>query len=238
MNDQLLQDLLTVDDLEINPANDVEWDDLTVFTNNTCKEALKKILLASNSVLYMSETTPIVSGRIASADVLYEFFGPGSVAGPENICDIKDIRNGLNRTFNFVRWKDSDLVSQDDTSIARQGTKIKDVSIDGITTSLTKSSVIDAIRVEFGTQKQEFKLVAPLTYDLLALPLLARVSIDFPIVMIEAGSLALYGVAEYGVANYPAEVSTFEILSTDHYKVIGVEINPGKHVSTLRLRRI
>lgn len=238
VNASLTTPIITVDALRIATANAVAWDDLTVFENRTCAEVLRDLLLASNSVLYMDGAIPVVSGRDPSASVDHTFYGPGSSAGPESICSIDAIRNGLNRTFNFVRWTDEALLSKDDTSIARVGVRKKDVSIDGITSTPSKQGVLDAIRTEFSEPRQEFKLVTPINYEVLALQLLARISIDYPVIPVSTDSLALYEIAEYGVANYPLDISSFEILTTDHYKVLGIDIDLNGNNATLYLRRI
>lgn len=239
-NAGITQPVFSIDNAQIVPANDVLFDDLSVFANKTCKEALDSLLLASNSVLYMggtSLTTPIVSGRTPSATVLKTFYGPGSVLGPENILDIQDIRTGLNRTFNFVTWTGTALFSQDATSVAQYGIRKKEIQIAGLTNSTKQQSVLDALRTEFASPKQEFKLITPITYDVLALPLLAKISIDFPLVSIGT-TLPLYEVAQYEVDSYPAEISSFQILTSETYKVLGVDVDTVANNATFYLRRI
>lgn len=240
-NAGITQPVLTIDNTQIVPGNDVSWDDLSVFANKTCKEVIDTVLLASNSVLYLggaSGTTPIVSGRVASVSVLYSFYGPGSSAGPENIVDVQDITTGINRTFNFLTWKATALSSQDATSLSTYGVRKKEISIDGITTGATQQSVIDSIRTEFANPKQEFKLVTPIGYGSLGLALLSRIAIDFPQVPVDASGASLYGVAQYGTDVYGAVLSSFLIQTSEPYKVIGSDVDLTGAKITFYLRRI
>ncbi len=235
--------ILTVDATQIVPSNDVTWDSIAVFTNKTAKEAINLILTGSNSVLYMNGTTPIVSGRTAAGSVSKHFYGPASTLGPENIQDIQNVASGLNRTFNTVTWTDSNnpptvnLSSIDAGSVTLYGTRKKNVTVDGITTTATQQSVIDGIRTEFATPKQELMLYAPLANDTASLFVLNRVDIDYPLVPIDP-NLALYGAAIYGTDNYPINVSTFVIDQSTPYKIIGLEIDPVGNKIGFNLRTI
>lgn len=237
-NAQTTQPLLTLDLTQINPQNNVVWDDLTVFDNKTCREALNTLLEGSNSVLYLQLTTPIVSARTASVSVLKNFYGPGSSLGPENIVDIQDIRTGLNRTFNYLTWTNAATLSTDGGSTSQYGIRKKDLGIDGITNGAKRQGILDAIRAEFAFPKQELTLITPITYDTLALPLLAQVAIDFPPVPVASEILAVYGSAQYGIAQYPVNVSAFIILLIDTFKVIGMAVDLVANTVTFNLRRV
>lgn len=249
-NDSLTTPLLTIDAGQINPANDVSWDDLEVFQNKTVKEVLNDLLLVSNSVLYLDdvttpgETVPVVSARTAPVDVAYSFYGAGSTQAPENIIDIQDIRSGLNRTFNFVTWIDSNadtpvnISSIDASSVDRYGYRKKNITVDGLTTLATQQAIIDAIRVEFANPKEELTLTTPITSDLLAVLLLSRVDIDYPLVPVTTEDLPIYDVSEYGVAMYPINLSGIVISQDTPYKILGSEIDCIRNEATLALRRI
>lgn len=240
-NAAMTQSVLTIDNTKINPGNDVSFDDLSKFAQKTCKSSLRDILLAANSVMYLSGSTPIVSARTESTALKYNFYGPGSTSGPENILNIRDIRNGLNRTFNYVTWgagASGALSSQDASSITAYGARSKDINISGITNGTTKQSVIDNIKNEFKNPKQEFILDTPLKTDRFALSLLDKCSIDYPLVPISTETLALYDVAVYGVDQYPIVVSQFQIYPTDYYKILSFDINLISNMMSLTMRKI
>jgi hypothetical protein len=234
--------IFTVDNARIVPGNDVTFDVLTGFLNKSCKEVLRDLLTASNSVLYMDDTTPVVSARTASAAVVKSFYGPASVLAPENIIDLKDIRTGLNRTFNFVTWIDEangyNDSAEDSSSVLQYTARTKNVTMEGITTQATRQAVIEAIKTEFANPKQELTLVTPMDYETLALGLLDRVDIDFPRVPVSASLLPIYGVAAYGEAEYPMVLSSFFIDSSTPFKVIGIELDMKRNQVSLALRRI
>ena len=236
--------VLTIDNTQIVPGNDVTWDDITVFTNKTVKEAVDVILTAANSVLYMNGTTPVVSGRSGALTASNPTFcGPASTLGPENILDIQDISSGLNRVFNFVTWTDSNnpptvnLSSENGTSVAKYGARKKNVTVDGITTTATQQSVIDAIRTEFGTPEMELTLYTPMTPDTVALTLLSRVLIDYPLVTVDPNP-AEYERAVYGVDSYPSVLSNFTIDTTTPFKILAISYDPGNDQIAFKLREI
>ena len=235
--------VLTIDNLQVVPGNDITWDDLSVFINKTVKEALDLLLTGTNSVLYMDGTTPVVSARSAGAAVQFNFYGPASVEGRENIIDLNSVSSGLNRTFNVLTWITSEnppatnLSSVDSSSSLTYGTRKKNVTVDGLTTEATQQSVIDAIRTEFGTPKQELILITPMTIDALAISLLDRVTIDFPLIPTDPDP-ALYGSAQYGIDQYSQEVSSFVIDSASPFKVISRLLDPKNNQISLNLRRI
>jgi len=235
--------VLTIDNGQINPSNDVTFDSIDSFTNQTVREAVNTILTASNSVLRMSGTTPVVSGRTAGATSVKTFYGPASLLGPENILDLQDVSSGLNRTFNVVTWTDSanpptvNLSSIDTDSQTKYGTRKKNVTLDGITTTGTQQSVIDAIRTEFANPKQELTLVTAMAPDSLVINLLDRVLIDFPLIPISPDP-SLYGTAIYGVSEYATEVSTFVIDTASPFKVIGIDLDARQNQVSLNLRRV
>jgi hypothetical protein len=237
-NSKALRPVLTIDENFITPNNNILFDDLQVFENKTCREALNTILTASNSVFYIPVATPIVSGRGASPDVMHHFYGPAARGGPENIISIDDIRNGVNRTFNFVAWKDTNITSRDVSSISTYGVIKKELQIDGITTQATRQSIVDAIKTEFGNPKQEFKVTSPLNSATLALSLADKVDIDFPIVPVNAESLPLYGTAQYGASSFPSTLSSFQILTSELFKIIGSEIDAARNKCIFTLRSV
>lgn len=235
--------VLTVDNARIVPAYDAVWNDITVFTNKTGREAINDILTAANSVLYMDGTTPVVSARTAGALAAFTFYGPASTLGPENISDIRDISVGLNRTINTVTWRTEEnpptvnLSSIDTDSVTRYGTRKKNVTLDGISTTATQQAIIDAIRTEFSSPKQELVLVTPMNVSTLGIKLLDRILIDYPLIPISP-EFALYGSATYGVDSYALEVSTFVIDTASPYKVIGIDLDLQNNQISLNLRRL
>jgi hypothetical protein len=235
--------ILTIDNARIVPSNDITWDNISVFTNMSIRDAVNMILTASNSVLYMDGTTPVVSGRTPGVTAAKTFYGPGSQLGNENILDIKDVSSGLNRTLNVLTWTTSEnpptvnLISQDVSSKIKYGARKKNVTVDGITTTATQQAIIDAIRTEFANPKQELVLVTTMTPETVVLLLLDQILIDYPLVPLGSDA-SMYGSAIYDLSEYADEVSTFVIDTGSPYKVIGIDFEPKVNQMQLNLRRI
>ena len=236
-NTGISQPVLTIDNTQIVPSNDIVFDDLTIFANKTCSEAINKILQVSNSVLYIPTVTPIVSGRAESGSISWHFFGPGSSRGAENIIELKNIRPGINRTFNYLSWKDAGLTASNASSQSSYGIRKKEISFDGVTNSAKRQSILDALASEFGNPRQEFNLSTPLTYDALAIGLLSQGDIDFPLIPVDDETLPLYGTAQYGVSIYPKTLSSLQILTSEPYKVLGIDIDAMKNRIDFKMRR-
>lgn len=263
---------LPVADLTFIPGHNIYpniyWDAPTAASgnqNNSCKDVLNIILTACNAVLFMDPfdfVTPIVAQRVpfgppgGPVETAYNFNGPGSTRGPENIVDIQDIRSGLNRTFNFITFSNNtqtvlvrsqfqiptstDPNSFNSQSIKAYGTRFKTLSCQGITNSGKQKQICQGILAEFAFPKQELVLVTTLSYAVLQIGLLEQISIDYPLVPIQNAPLTLpvYGKAVYGQDSYPFSLNQFSIEPTDYYKVLGIEIDFTNNLARFTLREI
>lgn len=238
LNQTAITDLLTVDAGNITLDNDIQVDSVSAFENKTVKEALDELLLVTNSVLYLDGDTIKVVAREATPSVEFTFYGQGSENGRENITEITGDRTGISRLFNFITWRGTSLKSENSTTIIKYGYRKKEIETDAITDNTRRQAALDAIKAEFGDLKREFELTTPLTYDVLELALLARVSIDYPPLLVSTADLPYYEFAEYEVAQYPKELLGFSVLSVDNFKIIGREINLLKGEVKFMMRKI
>lgn len=228
LNKTAITKLLTVDVLNINPGIDQTIDDATDLENRTVKEALDELLAISNSVLRINSASEIiVSDRAATADVKAYFYGQASLLKPENIKGIKSIRNGVNRTFNFLTWSGTTIAVSDGASAGIYGVRKKEIGSDLFTNSTKQTNVLDNVLAEFANPKQEMELIVPITYANLALELLDKVSIDYPRVLfaMEGDTIPICGLARYDVDYLPGAVWSFELSPDDFYKIISKKIN-------------
>jgi hypothetical protein len=239
LNQTKITTLLTVSAPNIVCGNDIVTDTIASLENKTVAEALKVILLYSNSVLYVESNVVYVKARTASVSVQHTFYGQGASAGLENIIDISDFRSGLNRTFNFWTWTDTTLYSENSTSTATYGFRKKEIATDLITTTSKRQSILDALKTEFGDPKRELILRAPMDYDTIALGLLDKVSIDYPNVGIpENGSLPLWDLAVWDVAKFPNEILPITIESTAEFKILSRDVDPTNQEMVFYLREV
>lgn len=238
--------IFTVDNTKLAPGPGgvsviTHWDDVSGFPNQTIKGALELVLTAENSVLYMNGTTPIISARTPAATVGHTFCGPTSGLGDEDIFDLQNISSGRNRLFNYCSWQVSNTdiqVAQSPTSVAKYGAQLKQVSpVNGISSVPNIQAVLGSIITEFSSPKEEILLYCPMNYSTAALGLLSRVAIDFPLVPINQ-NLPLYGLAQYGVDQYPINVANFTRNAAQNYKIIGVTMDPSNKQFQFQLRSI
>lgn len=231
--------LLTVDSANINVGVDQNIDLKSSLENKTVQEALNNLLFASNSVLFIDGDAIKVAPRTATPAVQYTFYGQASEGGIENVQNIKAIKNGLAKTFNYISWKGVPLSDSDFTSVAKWGARKKEVDFEFYSNSTKRSNVLAAIKTEFAYPKQEFDLYTPLRYDNAEIGLLDRVSVDYPTVYYSTGSdIPICGIATCGDAVLPRAKWLFTLDPDAHYKVIGRSIDPKNSLLKLKLREI
>lgn len=232
--------LVTVDAPNINVGIDNAIDDKTEMEPNTVGENLKLILLACNSVLYLKDNTLFITARTASADTKFNFYGQGSITGIENVINIPKYRDGLNRTFNYWVWEQTNNISKDPSSISTYGVFKKEMQIPIITNDTKRLDILDANREEFSFPKPELELISPVTYNTIDLNILDKVSIDYPTIYTPSDSnpLPRYGTAIYGVSRYPYSQSTLTIDSERRFKILGKKLNKRQNTYTFTVREI
>lgn len=238
LNQTGITKLMTVAQVNIVCGVDKTLDAITPLQNKTVTEALKILLLASNSVLRIVDNTVYVSARTPTAGVMGNFYGQASALGPENIAAINAIKSGLAKAFNYFTWKGTALAVADSASGAIYGNRKKEVDADIFTNSGKQTDVLNSLLAEFATLKQEFELIAPLTLATVELTLLDRVSIDYPTVYIpDENPYPLCGLAVCGTAILPIAAWEFILDPLDYYKIIGksLNINSGEVRFNMRL---
>ncbi len=239
LNQDSITELLTIDQANIVPGLDQAIDSIASLQNQTVQESLNKLLLASNSVLVVEDAVVFVKPRTASVSVAYEFFGQGSVDGAENIAELNDISNGVSRVLNFITWRGTTLVSDEETSIDEYGAIKKEVEFEFFTDNTKRQNILAALTDEFSLPKQEFFILTRLNYDTLDLNLLDQVSVDFPLIALtQDPEVPLWDIAIEGVASTPKTLSSFFILPDDTYKLISRSVDFTNGMIKFRLRRI
>lgn len=242
LNQSAITDYLTVDAGNISLTIDKQFDDVSWFSEKTGIESLQKLLLASNSILYVSGTTIFVAPRTPGGTVAKTFYGQAATEGNEDILDLKDIRNGQNRIFNFVRFKDTTDVSKDSDSITDYGVRVKELDVEFITNSTKRTDICSSILGEFKDPKRELILESILDYENYSLGFLDRVAIDYPTPLYTVGNpVPLVETAKVDDSGTPLpyEVWNFELDATiTNFKIMGFEIDPKKETIYFNLREI
>lgn len=242
LNQSKITELMTVSALNISVGTDQAIDSIAGLQNKTVKETLDEILMLSNSILYTDRNNVLyVSPRVATPSFQWYFFGQASVDGAESIQNLSDIRNGLNRTFNWIRWEATTLVSEDANSTAKYGIRSKEIGSDTIIVDAKRNAILQNIRDYFGTPKRELELTTIIKdYDIFDIFILDKVSIDFPTIyqIKEGGSYPIYDSSLYDVAEYPLAEGSLEILPSEEWMVTGRKIDFRNQLITYNLREV
>jgi len=242
LNQTEITNLMTVSAGNISVGQDQVPDSIADLEESTVKEALDKLLEMSNSVIYVSvdDQTVYVKPRSPGATVDYIFYGQASNEGSENIIDIKNVKTGLNRTFNFWKWTDTTNTSKDQSSIDMYGVRKKEIDSSLFTNTTKIENILTDYKDEFANPKQELKLTSILDNNTVDLFLLDKVQIDYPTVFDPApdSDLPLYGKAVYGTDKYPFGQWNLTIDSTKSYKILGRSVDLKNNLITFDLREI
>lgn len=237
LNQAAITDLLTVSLSNLLPDLDQEIDSIASLQNKTVQEGLNKILLAGNSVLYIDGDTVRVKAREESASLMRTFFGAGAYRGQENVIDIQEIKTGVSRIVNYSVWKDVNLTRENASSQTKYGVRKKELDFEFFTDNTKRGNILQSIVDEFGDPKEELRLIARLTYDTIALQLLDKVTIDYPLVSIDQEG-EIFGAAIAGVSKAAKVLNQFERLPSQFYKIMGRSINVAAATIEFKLRGV
>lgn len=244
-----LRDVIYIDNSNINLGVDLAIDTKEPWENTRVGDVLGELFLGANSVLYIEkpdfETTPrvIAKNRIASIENKFTFYGQASIRGVENILNVPKLRTGLNRTFNYWKWKESSLLRKDESSIELYGAREKEIGLDVIDIGSTAKieSILVANRNEFAFPKVELEVETPIWYSTLGLHILDRVNIDYPTIFTPSDNNPLPRYDQggrYGEVVYPQGQYSLTIDSSRSFKILSKKIDPAKQAITFGLREI
>lgn len=240
LNQSKITGLLTVSALNIDVGTDQEIDDKTGWENSTVKEVLDDILEASGSVLYIEDDIIYIKNRTQALTSDITFYGQASNDGLENILSLNNIRSGINKMINYWTWDDTSLISQDATSVLRNGVSKKSLSYDFITNNTKRESILDNQLLEFKNLKEEFEIEVLATQATFDAGILTGCSVDYPTVYstISGADMPLYDVAIYDEAIYPIGAWAKIISPTIVYKIMGKKYHLKSDTITFYLREV
>jgi len=238
LNRAKVTDLFTVSAGNINPGIDQIPDDLNPLLNLTGREALQRLLVLSNSVLYIKNDAIFVTDRAAGASVAFTFFGQASQQGAENVEKINKISSGKHRTFNFATWKDNSAARfTNNDSVAIHGSRKQELDFEEFTDTVKQVNIQEAIVNEFKLPKQEFELLTKADYPKLALNLLDKVKVDYPTVFVEQDfPLPICGLVVCGEGVLPLGLWSFSVPASREYKIIKKQVDPRNIQMIFKLR--
>jgi hypothetical protein len=212
--------------------------DAWVQENVTCKTVIDQMLEAGNAVLAVIGDKAYIENRNATKAASKTFYGQASTNGVEDIIDISQASNGLNKMSNLIRWEETSLAQRNVAAITKYGVSEKTVNFDFITNSTKQTNILSSIVNTIGEPKREFDLKIPLSYENIMLNMLDVVKVDYPTPLFApiGQSLAIYGIAVYGQDYYPFGDFSIQIDPNDDWKINARKIDFASATITLSLR--
>ena len=231
--------VLNFDASKITPSNDITIDVGEKFDNITTKDAIAKLLLATNSVFVIDSDNKMV---IKSRDIEYKnittLYGPYSKLGRQNIISLKNYNDGKQRQFTVVKVGEQTSLQQD--YVDNFGYRQKTInSLDFITNTDTQKSIGEKLVDEFKFPKIELEVELETSFAK-NFELLDWVNIDYPLRVVPDNKfLPVIDSCKIGDSDkaLPREFGSSKITFNTTFKVIEIKENVKSLTSTIKLRQ-
>lgn len=237
LNNTAITSVLTYDPAEIEVELDLAIDDVSPFNGISTWEAIKQLLIASNSVIYVDNETVKVKTRQENTGEISYFYGPGDTLDRENMIKITGLNNGAHRIFNSV--KINDTTYSDETSVDWFGLSRKAFTLDFITDSDKELSIAVNLVKQFRYPRQEFKLTCS-TQLANQIAFFDTIGVSHPVQArpYRTTNMPLWDSAKYDTATdvYPVDFGGTKIDSQLAFQIIQRTENPNRFETTLKLR--
>jgi len=238
LNNSAITAVLTYDASEIEVDLDLAIDDVTPFSGISTWQAVRQLLIASNSVLYVDDETIKVKTRDENTQNVSYFYGPGDTLDRENIVSITDYNNGAQRIFNSIIINDSDPYS-DTESVEWFGLKQKKFTFDFITDSTKELLIAKRLVNQFRYPRLEFKLTCK-TQLANQIGFFDTIGVSHPIKSrpYRTTNAPLWDLAKYDTTEdvYPIDFGGVNIDGRLAFQIIQRIENPSEFQTTLKLR--
>ena len=232
--------VLTYDASKINPPNNITIDVGSKFDNISTRDALSKLLIATNSTFIIDADNKMeVKSRDVTSGSTLELFGPYSQRSRQNILKINKYNDGRQRQFTVV--KVGQQTSIETNYVTDYGYRQKTISnLDFITTESTQLSIAQKLSNEFKYPKIELEVEVE-TSLVRNSKLLDQVVIDYPLRLKPFVKFyPVVGTAKIDDATtqLPKEFGSSKIIRNVAFKIIEIKENAKKFTTILKLRQI
>lgn len=241
LSDPTITSILNIDPLNINPDLDFTIDVGEKLENQSARDSLSKLLIASNSILIIDDTQTVFvhSRRHDTTRDVVNLYGPDDIKYRQNVITLDNYNAGFHRMFTAVRVNDTERTNT--ALISTYGYRQKRLTLDFVTNVLTEIDIAQRLLDEFSAPKIELTVQVP-TRIARKLSLLDRLSVNWPLrVKPPMGKfLPVVGTAVVGDAMTPLP-DTFGSISIDPgvgFKIIGITEEPKDFLTTLKIRQI
>jgi hypothetical protein len=238
--------VLGVDAANINPGTDFTVSVGSDFDNNTVREALNKLLLASNSVMLIDSSQDIIIRDRAEDDdtSIKNLYGPFDIYGRQNVSKLLDYNTGRHRMFtsiviNGIEKTDSAYAQAFGYRQKSTDLGFLDDNVDG--GDIAIAEVAQGLLDEFKTPKLECKIEVKTKY-VKDVDLLHRVALNWPLRIKPATTSSFFpviGVTKIADTSSPLPLTygPISIPPNVAWKVIERVDNPKNFDTTLKLRQ-
>jgi hypothetical protein len=229
--------VLTYDPADIAVSLDLTIDDESPFANISTWEAIKLLLIASNSVIYIDDETVNVRPRNYNTNNIRYFYGPGDTLDRENIIKISNYNNGAHRIFNSI--KINETLYTDATSANWFGLSKKEFTLDFITDADKETLIARELVDQFKLPRIEFQMTV--STDLAnTVDFFDTIAVSHPIQSKPSPGYdgALWDTARYDTADsvYNVDFGGTTIDGRLAFQLIQRTENPNEFTTTLKLR--
>lgn len=237
LNVSAITSILTYDANEIEVDLDLAIDDESFFNEISTWDALKSLLIASNSVVYVDDETIKVKTRDEDTGQISYFHGSGDTLDRENIIKISEYNNGGHRIFNSVIINST--VYSDDTSVGWFGLRQDDFTLSFITDTDKETLIARQLVNQFRYPRIEFMLTCK---TLLAnqIDFFDTIGVSHPVRSRpwKSTDAPMWDTAKYDTTSdvYPVDFGGVKIDGRLAFQIIQRTENPRAFETTLKLR--
>ena len=231
--------VLTYDAGLINPSSNIAIDDGSKFDNISTRDAVARLLVASNSVFVITQDNKMkVAARDFNDTISAAFYGPFSKREDQNILSLKKYNDGKHRQFTVVKVGDQTSIEQN--YVTDYGYRQKTISnLDFITNDVTELTIAEALSDEFKFPKIECEVELKTSFAK-TINLLDPVKIDYPLRLVPdtkfmpvIGATAINDSAK----KLPNQYGSSKIDWQTTFKIIEIKENVKSFTSIVKLRQ-
>lgn len=239
LNKSEITSVLNYDETLINPSSNITIDQGGKFDNIPTRDAIARLLVATNSVFLITDTNKMkVAPRTFNDKVAISFYGPFSKRGNQNILSLKKYNDGKQRQFTVV--KVGDQTSIQTAYVEDYGYRQKTISnLDFVTTDSTELAIANALSDEFKFPKIECEVEVKTSFAK-NINLLDPVKVDYPLRLVPDNKfMPVIGATKIGDADkkLPFQYGSSRIIWQATFKVIEIKENVKSFTSIVKLRQ-
>lgn len=242
--DPKVESIINFNPAKINPLVNTLVDDASFFDERPLRESIDALLVGCNSVLQIDSVGDIViRSRRANTNTPFEFFNYGDQLGRENIIELSEVNNGLQRVFNSVivrgEARDNNGNFTDPRYVKYYNLRSKEISLEYLTDEFKMRDIARSIAEESSMPRLEVQMTVA-TEDAKDIQMLDLVRVRASprhIAQPDSTPLPLWGSFVWGQSTWPITEGNSLLDPNVMWKVIAIEHTPRDLTTTIKLRQ-